>query len=61
MAKNFSIEQAHPITNINQQTGAWNILMCLNNNDKLTDHERIMGLKIWEVVIEHVPELLFTG
>ncbi|MBC7628980.1 AIPR family protein, partial [Ferruginibacter sp.] len=42
----------------NQQTGAWNISMRLKNNNKLTNHERIMGLKIWEVVIEHAPKLL---
>ena len=45
----------------NQQTGAWNISMRLKNNHKLTDHVRIMGLKIWEVVIEHAPELLFEN
>ena len=45
----------------NQQTGAWNISMRLKNNNKLTDHERIMGLKIWEMVIEHAPKLLFDN
>ena len=42
----------------NQQTGAWDISMRLKNNHKLTDHERIMGLKISEVVIEYAPESL---
>jgi hypothetical protein len=42
----------------NQQTSAWNISMRLKNSNKLTEHERMAGLKILDIVIEHSPEIL---
>ena len=42
----------------NQQTGAWNIYIRLKNNNRLTEPERIIGLKILDIVIEHSPEIL---
>ncbi len=42
----------------NQQSWAWNISIRLKNNHKLTEHERITGLKILDIVISNIPELL---
>ncbi len=56
-----SIEEWGKVTELltsNQQTWAWNIAIRLKNNNKLTDHERMTGTKILEIVINNSPELL---
>ncbi len=45
----------------NQQSWAWNISVRLKKNNKLTEHERMMGLKILELVIKHAPKLVAGG
>jgi hypothetical protein len=42
----------------NQQTGAWNIYIRLKNNNRLTEPERIIGLKILDIVIQYSPQIL---
>jgi len=56
-----NIEQwgkATELLTTNQQNGAWSIAIRLKNNHKLTDHERIIGCKILDIVIEKDPALL---
>jgi hypothetical protein len=42
----------------NQQTASWNISVRLKNNNKLSDYERITGIKILEIVINNSPDIL---
>lgn len=50
--------RATELLSSNQQSCAWNISMRIKNNNKLTEHERITGLKILDIIIEKSPEIL---
>jgi hypothetical protein len=50
--------KASQLLTSNQQNGAWSIAVRLKNNHRLTDHERIIGSKILDIVIENAPALL---
>jgi len=50
--------KATELLTANQQTAAWNIASRLKNNHRLTDYERITGIKILDIVIQNSPDIL---